>query len=61
MIAKKVYVGESASSRSVGQPRKRWIDSMSDCSRKRNFIVGQARGVNGGGLGRGMRGTYPGE
>ena len=54
-------MGESASSRSVGQPRKRWIDSMSDCSRKRNFIVGQARGVNGGGLGRGMRGTYPGE
>ena len=27
-IAKRVYVGECASNRSVGSPRKRWTDTM---------------------------------
>ena len=30
-IAKRVYVGEYAGSRSVGRPRKRWIDTVKDC------------------------------
>ena len=29
-IAKRVYVGEYASSRSVGRPRKRWINTVKD-------------------------------
>ena len=31
-IAKRVYVGECAGSRSVGRPRKRWIDTMKEFS-----------------------------
>ena len=34
-IAKRVYVGECASSCSEGRPRKRWIDTVKDCLRKR--------------------------
>ena len=30
-IAKRVYVGECAGSRSAGRPRKRWIDTMKKC------------------------------
>ena len=30
-ITKRVYVGECAGSRSVGRPRKRWIDIVKDC------------------------------
>ena len=30
-IAKRVYVGECAGSRSVGRPRKRWIDTVKEC------------------------------
>ena len=33
-IAKRVYVGECASSRSVGRPRKRWIDIVKECLNK---------------------------
>ena len=33
-IAKGVYVGECAGRRSVGRPRKRWIDTV-ECLRKR--------------------------
>ena len=29
-ISKMVYVGEYAGSRSVGRPRKRWIDTIKD-------------------------------
>ena len=29
-IAKRVYVGECGGSRSVGRPRKRWIDTVKD-------------------------------
>ena len=30
-IAKRVYVGECAGSRSVVGPRKRWIDTVKEC------------------------------
>ena len=30
MIAKRVYVGEFADSRSVGRPRKRWLDTVKE-------------------------------
>ena len=44
-IAKRVYVGECAGSRPVGRPRKRWIDTMKDCLKKRGFDVRLARRV----------------
>ena len=42
-IAKRVYVGECAGSRSAGRPRKRWIDTLTNCLRKRCLDVRQAR------------------
>ena len=45
-IAKRVYVGECAGSRSVGRVRKRWIDTVKDCLRKKKFIY-QASKENG--------------
>ena len=42
-IAKKVYEGECAGSRSVSRPRKRWIDVVKECLRKRGLDVSQAR------------------
>ena len=42
-ISKRVYVGECAGSRSLGRPRKRWIDTVKDCLRKRIFDVRQAK------------------
>ena len=45
MIAKRVYVGEFADSRSVGRPRKREIDTMKDCMKKRGLDVRQARRI----------------
>ena len=42
-IAKRVYVGECTGSRSVGRPRKRWIDTVKDCLKKRGLDVRQAR------------------
>ena len=42
-ITKRVYVGECAGSRSMGRPRKRWINTVKDCLRKRGLDVGQAR------------------
>ena len=55
MIAKRVYVGDCASSRLVVRQWKRWIDTMKERLRKRGLDVRQARkcsriGVNGGGL-----------
>ena len=38
-IAKRIYVGECAGSRSVDRPRKRWIDSVKDFLRKRDLDV----------------------
>ena len=50
-IAKWVYVGDCAGSRSLGKPRKRWIDNVKDCWKKRGLDVRQARRmVYGGGL-----------
>ena len=43
MITKRVYVGECASSRSMGRPRKRWIDTVKDCLKKRGLDVRQVR------------------
>ena len=42
-IAKRVYVCVCASSRSVGRPRKRWIDIVKECLKKRGLNVQQAR------------------
>ena len=44
-IAKKFYVGECAGSRSVGRPRKRWIDTVKGCLKKRGLDVRQARRI----------------
>ena len=65
-IANRVYVGECAGSCSVGRPRKRWIDTVNDCLKKRGVDVRQARRMvrdmsvwrgfvrgNGWGVGRG--------
>ena len=43
MIAKRVYVGECAYSRSVGWLWKRRIDTMKKCLMKRGLDVRQAR------------------
>ena len=42
-IAKRLYVGEFAGSRSVGRQRKRWIDTVKECLKKRGLDVRQAR------------------
>ena len=42
-IAKRVYVGECAGSRSVGRPQKRWIDTVKECLKKRGLDVRQTR------------------
>ena len=40
-IAKRVYVGECAISRSVGRLRKIWIDTVKECFKKRGLDVRQ--------------------
>ena len=42
-IAKTIYVGECASIRLVSRRRKRWLDTVKDCLRKRGLNVRQAR------------------
>ena len=42
-VAKSVYIGECAGSRSVGRPRKRWIDTVKEGLSKRGLDVRQAR------------------
>ena len=42
-IVKRVYVREFAGSRSVGRPRKRWIDTVKECLRKRGLDIRQTR------------------
>ena len=42
-IAKKVYVGERVGRHLVGRLRKRWIDSVNDCLKKRGLNIGQTR------------------
>ena len=44
-ISKRVYVEKCAGSRSVGKPRKRRIDIMKECLRKRGLDVRQAKRV----------------
>ena len=41
-IAKRVYVGECAGSRSVGRPWERWIDTVKECLKKRGWDIRQA-------------------
>ena len=40
-IVKRDYVGECAGSRSLGRPRKRWIDTVKDCLKNRVLNVRQ--------------------
>ena len=42
-IAKRIYVGVCAGSRSVGRPRKIWIDTVEECLKKRGLDVRQAK------------------
>ena len=54
-IAKRIYVGECAGSSSLGRLRKKWIDTVKECLKKRGLDVRQAKRmvqdrVNGGGL-----------
>ena len=42
-IAKRVYVGVCAGSRSVGGSQKRWIDTVKECLKKRGLDIRQAR------------------
>ena len=42
-IAKRVYLGECAGSRSLGRPRKKWTDTVKDCLKKSGLDVRQAR------------------
>ena len=57
-IAKSVYLGECAGSRSMGRLQKRWIDTVKDCLKKRDLDVRQARrivrGKSAWGVARGM-------
>ena len=43
MISKRVYVGGCVGIHLVSLPKKRWVDSVNDCSKKRGLNVGQAR------------------
>ena len=47
-IAKGVYVGEWAGSRSVGRPRKRWTDTVKECLKKIGLDVRQAKRMGQG-------------
>ena len=38
-IAKRVYVGECAGSRSVGRPRKRWTNTVKDCLKREVWML----------------------
>ena len=42
-ITKRVYVGDCAGSRSVSRPRKKWIDTMKECLKKRVLEISQTR------------------
>ena len=41
--AKTEYIGECSGSRSVGRPRKRWVDTVKDCLKKRGLDVRQSK------------------
>ena len=40
---KRIYVGKCAGNRSMGRPRKRWIDTVKECLNKGVLDVRQAR------------------
>ena len=42
-IANRIYVGESAGSRSVGRLQKRWIETMKECLKTRGLDIRQSR------------------
>ena len=42
-VAKRVYGGECAGSRSVGSSKKRWTDTVKECLKKRGLDVRQER------------------
>ena len=42
-IDKRVYIGEYAGDRSVGSPRKKWIDTVRECLKKRWLDDREAR------------------
>ena len=42
-IAKRVHVGECAGSCSVGRPRKKLVDAVKECLKKRGLDIRQAR------------------
>ena len=42
-IAKRVYIGECAGSRSVDRPRMKWIDMVKECLKKRGLDINQTR------------------
>ena len=42
-FAKRVYLGVYAGSHSAGRNRKRWIDTVKECLRKRGLDIGQAK------------------
>ena len=44
-IAKRVFVGVCAGSRSVGRPRKRWVDTVKECLKKRGLDIRQSRRI----------------
>ena len=61
-IANKIFVVECVGSSSVGRPRKRGINTVKECLRKRCFMSGKEGewstiGVNGRDLCRGMHGA----
>ena len=54
-IAKRSYVGECGDSYSMGKPRKRLIDTVKECLKKKDLDVSEQGewfriGVNGGSL-----------
>ena len=60
-IAKRVYVGKCIGNRSVGRPRKMWIDPAKECLKKRYLDFKESRRmVYGWGLCLGIRGASPG-
>ena len=44
-IAMRAYIGECTGNLSVGRQRKRWIDTVEDCLKKRDLDVRQARRI----------------
>ena len=43
VIAKRVFVGECAGTRSLGRTRKKWINTVKECLKKRGSDVRVAR------------------